>query len=286
MSEFRFACPHCGQRIAGDPGYKGTQITCPACQRTLTVPDPAARAKIGEAIPPTASAAKTSHLAIVSLVCSVALGAGSIPGIVFGHLARARIRRNPSLKGKSLATAGLVISYFFLLASVAFLTVGFFVLAPKQGRQLTAKQTEANTPEIMAARRVDEVKIGDPSSESAHGLKSRLSRGNGEFNGRRVRDAVSGGVFSYVMKVDPAKPMSLYCTYWGNDTSPRRFDILVNDAVIATQTLDFNDPGHFFDVEYRIPEKLTLGQSNVTVVFQADPGKFAGGLFACQTLGR
>jgi len=28
-------------------------------------------------------------------------------------------------------------------------------------------------------------------------------------------------------------------------------------TVRGTQKLDYNDPGHFFDVEYKIPEKLT-----------------------------
>lgn len=29
MSEFRFACPHCGQRILCDSGYRGTDINAP-----------------------------------------------------------------------------------------------------------------------------------------------------------------------------------------------------------------------------------------------------------------
>ena len=81
--------------------------------------------------------------------------------------------------------------------------------------------------------------------------------------------------------------MSLYCTYWGNDSDPGRlFDILVNDKVIATQKLDFNDPGHFFDVEFEIPRSLTAGQSEVTVEFQARPGMSAGGVFGLQMLKR
>jgi hypothetical protein len=80
--------------------------------------------------------------------------------------------------------------------------------------------------------------------------------------------------------------MSLCCTYWGNDNTGRRFDVLVNDKVIATQKLEFNDPGRFFHVEYPIPENLTRGQTNVIVVFQAYPRKTAGGLYGCQMLKR
>ena len=296
MSEFRFACPHCGQRMTGDAAYKGQEITCPACQKSLTVPAPVPRAPLPHPPPPppvTAApiawavepAGQIPPLALVAFVCSFGLGLGSIPGIVCGHLARARIRRDPVLGGKHLATAGLVISYGFLLSAIGILLAGFFLLRPAHGHQLSAKAQAANTPAVLSARRVDEVKIGDPLSESEHQLKSRFSRRT-EFMNRPVREAVNGGAISYVMKVDPSEPMSLYCTYWGNDSEGRRFDILVNDKLIATQNLDFNDPGHFFDVEYEIPGKLTRGKTRVTVLFQAYPGKTAGGIYGLQMLKR
>jgi Domain of unknown function (DUF4190) len=291
MSDFRFACPHCGQRISCDSQYRGTEIPCPSCQQTLTVPAPVAKAPIAaHAESPTTPAVasgtgKMSPLALVSLVCSLGLGAGSIPGIVCGHLARARIRRDPSLRGKGMATAGLIISYSCLLGAIAFLFAGFFLLGPKEGHQLTTKEQAANTAAVLTSRRVDEVKINDPVSESAHEMKVRFSR-SGDYSGRMVRDALNGGFVSYTMKVDATQPVSLYCTYWGNDGDGRRFDILVNDEVIATQTLNFNDPGHFFDVEYHIPQRLTRGHSNVTVVFQGYPRKTVGGLFGCQMLKR
>jgi len=289
MNDFRFGCPHCGQRIEGDAAYRGTQINCPACQKVLTVPAPVAktpiagRLKTAAANPPQAT--KLLSLALISFLCSFGLAAGSIPGIVCGHLARKRLRRDPALRGNGLAMAGLSVSYFFLFASIALFTVGFFALSPKAGHQLTLSEQTANTPTILAARRVDEVKIGDPTSESAHKMKTRFS-GSGPFSGRTVRDARNGGSISYDMKVDPARSMSLYCTYWGNDSDGRRFDILINETVIATQTLEFNDPGHFFDVEYKIPEQLTHGQNTVTVAFQAYPRKTAGGIYGCQTLTR
>jgi hypothetical protein len=288
MSEFRFACPHCGQRISGDATYQGAQITCPACEKTLTVPSPAARAAIAPHLASASgesSAKKISALALISFVCSFGLGAGSIPGIFCGHLATARIRRDPSLTGNGLAKAGLIVSYSFLFLTLAFLAAGFTVFAPSHGRQLTAQQQAANTPAVLAQRRMDEVKIGNAASEFEHGMKTRSSS-SGPFMNKSVRDAVNGGFISYVMKVDPTQPMSLYCTYWGNDATGRRFDVLVNEKVIATQTLNFNDPGRFFDVEYPIPQNLTRGQTNVTIVFQAYPRKTAGGIYGCQMLKR
>ncbi|HXT10014.1 MAG TPA: DUF4190 domain-containing protein [Candidatus Angelobacter sp.] len=290
MSEFRFGCPHCGQRISGDATYKGTEITCPACHQTLTVPSPAKRAAMPGAsdvpaapVPP--GSRKLCTLALVSFVSAFGLGIGSIPGIICGHLAKARIRKDPSLAGKGLATAGIIMGYSFLVLTLAFLAVGFAVYAPLHGRQLTAQEQAANTTAVLQKRRVDEVKIADAESEFEHQLNSRFS-GTGIFLDKPVRDAGNGGFFSYVMKVDPSDPMFLYCTYWGNDTASRRFDILVNEKVIATQTLNYNDPGRFFDVEYAIPPKLTHGQTNVVVVFQGYPFKTVGGIFGLQMLRR
>ncbi len=38
MSEFKFACPVCGQHITCDSGSSGTQMNCPTCFRKLVVP--------------------------------------------------------------------------------------------------------------------------------------------------------------------------------------------------------------------------------------------------------
>ncbi len=38
MSDFKFACPACGQRILAGDDYVGRQINCPACQAAITVP--------------------------------------------------------------------------------------------------------------------------------------------------------------------------------------------------------------------------------------------------------
>ncbi len=290
MSDFRFACPHCGQRIQCDATNRGTQISCPACRKTLTIPAPPARAQTsgqhGSGAGSTAGGkAGLSALALISFVCSLGLAMGSIPAIVCGHLARKSMRRDPSLRGNRLALAGLGIAYFTLLGTITFATVGFLGLKPRTGHQLTAEEQAANTPAVLAARRVDVVQIGDFESEIAHQMKTRFS-GSGQFSGRMVRDARSGGMISYDMKVDPVAPMSLHCTYWGNDSGGRRFDILVNETVIATQVLDFNDAGHFFDVEYEIPEALTRGRTNVSVIFQGYPRKTVGGIYGCQMLRR
>jgi hypothetical protein len=287
MSDFRFACPHCGQRISANTEYRGKEIPCPSCQQNIKVPAPTAKSPVAaassEAPASVASGGRMEPLALISLVCSLGLGIGSIPGILCGHLAHKRIRRDPSLRGKRMAIAGLVISYACLLASLSALGAGVLVLVPKGGRQLNAEEQKENTEAVLAARRVDQIKFGDWQSETEHQLRSRSSSSL-TFSERQFRHAPRGGLISYVMKVDPAQSMSLYCTYWGNDGGGRRFDVIVDDEIIATQTLDYNDPGRFFDVEYAIPQHLTSGKTNVTVVFQGYPMKTVGGIFGCQML--
>jgi len=40
MSDFKFACPHCAQRLRGDERHTGRQILCPKCQHLIVIPAP------------------------------------------------------------------------------------------------------------------------------------------------------------------------------------------------------------------------------------------------------
>ncbi|MCL6473516.1 MAG: hypothetical protein K6U75_00485 [Firmicutes bacterium] len=88
------------------------------------------------------------------------------------------------------------------------------------------------------------------------------------------------------MAVLPDEPVELLCIYWGSDTGNRVFDVLVDGVKIATQTLNNNAPGKFFDVVHPLPAELTRGKSKVTVRWQAQPGAMAGGLFGFRILRR
>lgn len=162
MSDFKFACPVCNQHIRCDTSYIGTQTKCPACQNTIIIPPPPAvpLPKLSISNPhtvplpgPEAHAAppavdlpspvpvvpQTSNLAIASLVLSIAtlvLGPfGCIPGIICGHIARARIKKDSSLGGEGLAKAGLIIGYLFLAAGIIALIgmVVFLAFAAQHG---------------------------------------------------------------------------------------------------------------------------------------------------------
>jgi hypothetical protein len=38
MSEFKFECPHCKQRMSCDDQFAGRQIKCPACSHLINIP--------------------------------------------------------------------------------------------------------------------------------------------------------------------------------------------------------------------------------------------------------
>ena len=158
MSEFKFSCPACGQDIVCDTTQVGTQIACPGCNATIAVPEETAgtvnvstRAGAPPALPGNAATTvqRTSGLAVASLVCSLSsliTCVGWLPGIICGHLAKSRLRRNPSLKGSGLATAGLVIGYGILTLEVSTAAVQMwrFSTAVKNGYENVRQELATN----------------------------------------------------------------------------------------------------------------------------------------------
>ena len=344
MSDFKFACPECGQRISCDTGYSGTQFNCPACRKPLTVPAASVADQVASPVfvpvgqfaapppgalpppagsagapgpplssPPSAPAPKPSLwnlasagqkgetttatgvkpatgysiLAKASFLCSLWMLPGFIPGIICGHLARAKMRKNPLLKGREMATAGLAISYATLgLILAAF---GIFLLMEKQYEPVVAVREAAPELTALRARVVDEVKPGPASAGGNEEEHKLLARGTSRSQLLRTnywRNALSGGGFSYEMKVMPNAAMSLNCRYFGNERGDCLFDIIVDDQIVGTQELNMNNPNHYFDVEYKIPAGVTKGKTKVTVEFAAHGGMTAGRLFAVETLTR
>ncbi|HOW64594.1 MAG TPA: glycoside hydrolase family 127 protein [Candidatus Paceibacterota bacterium] len=135
----------------------------------------------------------------------------------------------------------------------------------------------------IALRTVDLLRIGEMQPERDHNLQGDKTSA-GEHLGRKWRHAIDGGWFSFDLKATPDQAHELTCTFWGGETGQRKFDILIDDARIATQTLNQDKPGKFFDVTYPVPKELTQGKQKVTVKFQAHPDHWAGGLYGCRLL--
>jgi ribosomal protein S27AE len=312
MTEFKFFCPECGQKIMADVAYSGTRVACPTCQQTITipaatgvpglqpapaevvaggavappppVPRPAARPVASAPAAPVPKQETPDHfsaLAAASLICSVFVPLGSIPGIICGHLAKARMRRNVFLVGEKMANAGLLVSYCVLLATVA--VAGTVLL---EHWYYTPVKVMRESPEAIAAMQpwlVDEVIMGE--NEDDHDVDGQM-HSTGANNGKTFHSAFRGGSFSYQMKVLPDRAMMLNCRYWGTERENHVFDIAVDNQIIATQDLTAVIPGHFFDMEYKIPMSLTRGKTGVKVEFQAHAGMTAGGLYGCEMLKR
>ena len=163
-------------------------------------------------------------------------------------------------------------------------TVYLDVVSPDEWKQREAEMhAELERQRKLDARTVDVVQIGEPQSERDHRLKGERHWA-GKHRGRNWRHALSGGWFSYEMKVQPDAGNELLCTFWGSDSGGRIFDILIEDEKIATEELVGKAPDKFFDVIYAIPTELTKGRTRVTVKLQAHPGRTAGGLFGARVL--
>jgi len=150
----------------------------------------------------------------------------------------------------------------------------------KGSREHTAYLAEERAKRERRARTIDEVEIGDPRSEPAHGMKGERTAA-GTHMGRSWRHATEGGWFSFELKVLPDQPQELCVTYWGSDRGDREFNILVDGAKLTTQVLQNNRPEEFYEEVYPLPQELVSGKKHLTVKFQAHPGETAGGVFGC-----
>ena len=63
-----------------------------------------------------------------------------------------------------------------------------------------------------------------------------------------------------------------------------RIDVVVDGNIVATEKLNNNRPGEFYDAAYALPAELVRGKDKVTVKFSAHPGNIAGGLYGCRVL--
>jgi hypothetical protein len=84
--------------------------------------------------------------------------------------------------------------------------------------------------------------------------------------------------------VQAGQAEELHVKYWGGDAGGREFDIFVDGEKLATQKLENNRPGEYYEEIYPLPARMTQGKEKVTVKFLAHPSKMAGGVFGCAIL--
>lgn len=170
MSEFKFACPVCGQHITCDSGSSGTQMDCPTCFRKLVVPQAPATGSNSFVL--TAAEVQTRPVPVP--------GNGGATGADVG----AKPKKKPSWL---LAVVGLLVGGLAV-------AVVFFA---KRGKTAPSISPEGTSGQTLAAMNVSpglalpamaanatnwtlnlaEVKISDsPASGAVHGLGFQLQR--------------------------------------------------------------------------------------------------------------
>jgi DUF1680 family protein len=145
--------------------------------------------------------------------------------------------------------------------------------------ELERRISEAGLAEReLAARTVDQVRIGEQQPEIDHNLRFEHSQSNMGPQGRRWRDAQQGGWFGYDMKLPPTRAKTaLRVMYWGQDGG-RKFDIQVDGKLLVSQELTGGRDG-YFAIEYPIADVLTAGKHQVAVRILAPPGNAAGPVY-------
>jgi len=151
-----------------------------------------------------------------------------------------------------------------------------------KARQAELAAAEAKRKAIER-RTVDVVRPGEQPSETDHKLAGERTQ-SGDLFDRKWRHATDGGWFSWELKILPGEPQELAVTYWGSDAGNRVFDVLIDGTRVATQRLEKNRAGEFYEEVYRVPPELTKGKDRVSVRFQAQPGASAGGVFGVRVL--
>lgn len=114
---------------------KITQDEYEQLREPLRKPGKADREPLDQAAP---TPARTSGLAIASLVFSLVWPIGCVPAIICGHIALRRIERHPALRGRGLALAGLIIGYVVL----GLFTIPAMLWVTYQGRRVPTEAIE------------------------------------------------------------------------------------------------------------------------------------------------
>jgi len=147
-------------------------------------------------------------------------------------------------------------------------------------REAAYKEEKAQQ-KAVEERTVDIMRLGEMQPERDHNLKGSINSYPGNALTRSGREARAGGFFSFDIKVKPAVPNSLLCTYFGDDKNSV-FDILIDDVKLVTVEWNGGVTGKFYDKEYSIPAELIKDKTTISVKISANAGKTAGRVFGCR----
>ena len=158
----------------------------------------------------------------------------------------------------------------------------YFTPAAWEARK-AAYEAEKRRQQEIAARTIDDFRIGEMQPERDHQLEAGERSYVDQALGRSGREARAGSWFSCVMAVRPASANALLLTLLGDDRE-RKFDLLVEGKKIAEIDWKGGETGRFYDLIYPLPAEIIGEKSSITLRIEANHGRTAGRIFGLRII--
>lgn len=144
--------------------------------------------------------------------------------------------------------------------------------ATKQA-ELKRKEEERLALEVQT---IDQVGTGEQQPESDHNFKAEDSQA-GVHRDRHWRTATKW--FSYDLRDPEREAKKLRLMYYGQDRG-RKFNVRINNQLIAIVELNGEQGAKFYEVDYDIPSEIIENSNGILELkFEAVDNKIAGGIY-------
>lgn len=202
MSEFKFACPSCQQRIAADATWSGQQIQCPACKAQIAVP--AAPAPAPSQAPAAPTPPPKGRLSVSSHAPAAEAPPPPSP-VPAGGPARPMKASNGSSAGK---TVGIAIACVVVVAGAAFgvMKIRAHKAEAKAAEDAAAKAKEAAAVAAAAENTPKTGSVNTPKAATAAAATASDTSSATPAVSAATRRAVSEAESRYGKSTQPASP--------------------------------------------------------------------------------
>lgn len=146
-----------------------------------------------------------------------------------------------------------------------------------------AYEAEKKALREIEEKTIDNFRIGEMQPERDHNLFATEKSYTDEAIGRMGREARADNYFTFDMKLQAGIKQSLLLTLFGDDKN-RKFDIFVDDKLIATEDWPGGITGKFYDKIYPIPADLINNKTTIKVKIAANYNKTAGRIFGVRVI--
>ncbi len=144
----------------------------------------------------------------------------------------------------------------------------------KAKQEKIRKEEEARL--ALEEQTIDQIGTGEQQPESDHNFKSEGSSA-GVHQNRHWRTATKW--FSYDLRDPNKKAKKLRLTYFGQDRG-RKFNVIIDNEIIAIVELTGAEGNQFFDVDYDIPSEIIENSDGILELkFEAVDNRIAGGIY-------